>query len=47
MRAGMQTVEYVPKTLQEEWTEAWNTVHRIRKIAKTELKIERALKWIL
>jgi hypothetical protein len=43
----MHTVEQLPNSLQEEWTEAWNTVHMMRQTACTEEETERALKWIL
>ncbi len=32
---GMQTVEIIPNSLQEEWTEAWNAAHMQRQIAET------------
>jgi hypothetical protein len=44
---GIHTVEIIPNSLQEEWTEAWNTVHRMRQAARTDEENERALKWIL
>ncbi len=43
----MQTVEIIPNSLQEEWTEAWNAAHRLRQAEVTEEERERALKWIL
>ncbi len=30
MPIGMQTVEFIPNSLQEEWTEAWNVTHEMR-----------------
>jgi hypothetical protein len=43
----MQTVEIIPNSLLDEWTEAWNDAHRQRQSAATEEEKERALKWIL
>jgi hypothetical protein len=47
MPPGVHTVEVIPNSLQEEWTEAWNTVHRMRQAARTDEENGRALKWIL
>jgi hypothetical protein len=47
MPMGMQTVEFIPNSLQEEWTGAWDTVHRMRDAAAKEEEKDRALKWIL
>ena len=47
MPMGMQTVELVPISLQEEWTKAWNDVHIMRDAAETDDIRDRALKWIL
>jgi len=47
MPTGMRTVEFIPNWLQEEWTEAWNAVYRLRDATSTEEDRERALKWIL
>jgi hypothetical protein len=44
---GMQTLEFIPNTIQEEWSYAWNVTHEIRWSAKTEIDKERALKRIL
>jgi hypothetical protein len=44
---GMQTVEFIPNTLQEEWTDAWSVAREIRKAAKTDIDKARALKWIM
>ncbi len=44
---GMQNVEIIPNSLQDEWTEAWNDAHRQRQSTVTEEERERALKWIL
>ena len=44
---GMQTIEYIPNSLQEDWTEAWNSVHMLRQAAVTEEEKDRAMKWIL
>jgi hypothetical protein len=44
---GMQTVEVIPNSIQDEWTEAWNAADRQRQAAETEEEVERALKWIL
>ena len=44
---GMQTVEIMPNSLQDELTEAWNDAHSQRQSAVTEEERERALKWIL
>jgi hypothetical protein len=45
--SGVQTVEFIPNSLQTEWTEACNTVHRMRQAAMTEQDNERVLKWLL
>ena len=47
MPMGMHTVEFIPNTLQEEWTYAWNVAHEIKRIATTEIDKDRELKWIL
>ena len=47
MLVGMQTVEFVPNSLQDEWTKAWNDVNRMRDGAETEEIRDIALKWIL
>jgi len=44
---GIHTVEVIPNSLQTEWTEAWNTVHKMGQAARTYEENERALKWIL
>ena len=33
--AEMQTIEFIPNSIQEEWTEAWNLVHQRRRSAIT------------
>jgi hypothetical protein len=43
----LQTIEYIPNSLQEEWTEAWNAVHMLRQAAVSEEEKERAMKSIL
>ncbi len=30
---GMHTIEFIPNSLQEEWTEAWNATHVLRESA--------------
>jgi hypothetical protein len=47
MPVGMMTVEFIPNSLQEEWTKAWNDVNRMRDGAETDEIRDRALKWIL
>ena len=47
MPHGVHSVEVIPNSLQEKWTEAWNTVHMMRQAARTDEETERALKWIL
>ena len=47
MPEGLQTVEFIPSSLQEEWTYAWNCIHRFRAAAVTQEDKDRALKWIL
>jgi hypothetical protein len=47
MPMGMQTVEFISNSLRDEWTGAWNTVHKMRAAAATEEERDRALKWIL
>ncbi len=42
----MHTVEVIPNSLQEEWTEAWNAAHMLRQAANTVEETERTLKWI-
>jgi hypothetical protein len=42
----MQTVEFIPNTLQEEWKDVWNVAHEITKTVVTEVDKERALEWI-
>ncbi len=44
---GMRTVEIIPTSLQEELTEAWNSVCELREVARTEEDKEGALKWLL
>jgi hypothetical protein len=44
---GMQTTEFIPNSLQEEWTEAWNTARELRKSAITTEEKDMALKLIL
>ena len=44
---GMQTIEFIPNSLREEWTEAWNSVHRLWQAAITVEEKERAMKWIV
>ena len=47
MPMGLQTVEFIPNSLKDEWTKAWNDVHRMRDAAWTTEERDRALKWIL
>jgi hypothetical protein len=47
MPPRIHTVEVIPNSLQVEWTEAWNAVHRMRHAARTYEENEMALKWIL
>jgi hypothetical protein len=44
---GLQTIEFIPNSLQEEWTEACNAVHRLRQVLVSEEEQERAMKRIL
>ena len=44
---GLQTIEYIPNLLQEEWTEAWNAVRMLWHAAVSEEEKERAMKWIM
>jgi len=44
---GIHTVEVIPNSLLTEWTEAWNTAHKMRQAARTYEDNEKALKWIL
>ena len=44
---SMQTMEFIPNSLHNEWTGAWNTVHMMRDAAANEDESDRALKWIL
>ena len=46
MPMGMHTVEFIPNSLQDEWTGALNTLHRMRDAATNEEERDRALKWI-
>ena len=43
----MQTVEFIPSSLHDEWTGAWSTVHKMRDATVTNEERDRALKWIL
>jgi len=47
MLVGMQTMEFVPNSLQDGWTKAWNDVHMMRDGAETDEIRDRALKYIL
>jgi hypothetical protein len=47
MPVGMQTMEFFPNSLQEEWTKAWNNGNMMRDGAETNEKRDMALKWIL
>ncbi len=47
MPDGLQTVEFIPNCLKEEWIDAWNCVHRFRATAVTQEDKDRALKWVL
>ena len=44
---GMQTVDFVPNSLQDEWTKAWNDVNMMRDGTETDEIRDRALKWIM
>ena len=44
MPDGLQTVEFSPNSLQEEWTDAWNCVHRSRAAAVPKEDKDIALK---
>ena len=41
---GMQTMEFIPKSLQEEWTGAWNTLHKMKGAAANTEERDMALK---
>jgi hypothetical protein len=47
MPRGKHTAELIPNTLQEEWTNARNVIHELRRAAIAEEEKERALKWML
>jgi len=47
MPTGLQTLEFIPSSLQDEWTKAWNDVQRIRDAAGTKEERDMALKWIM
>ena len=47
MPVGMQTMEFVPNSLQNEWTKAWNDVNMMRDGVETDEIRDRALKWIM
>ena len=47
MPMGLQTVEFIPNSLQDEWTKAWNDVQRMRNAAESDEERDRALKWTL
>jgi hypothetical protein len=47
MPMGMETVEFIQNSLHEEWTGAWNTVHRMRDAAANAEERDKALTWIL
>jgi len=42
----MMIVEFIPNSLQEEWTKAWNDVNMMRDGAETYELRDKALKWI-
>ena len=44
MPTGMQTVEFIPNSLHDEWTGAWNTLHKMRDAAMTDEERDMALK---
>jgi hypothetical protein len=44
---GMLTMEFIPNSLQEEWTEAWNTTNELRRSTTTTEEKDRTLKLIL
>ncbi len=43
MSMGMQTLEFIPNSLREECSRAWNIVHRMRDAAVSEEERDRAL----
>ncbi len=47
MPDGVATVEVIPISLQEEWTDAWNCVHRFRQSAVSQEDKDIALKRIM
>ncbi len=47
MPIGMQIVEFIPNSMQEEWTRAWNTMHRMRDAAVNAEERDMAFKWIM
>ena len=47
MPRGMHTVEFIPSSLQEGWTVAWNVVSDLRTNTQNEEESGRALKWLL
>jgi hypothetical protein len=47
MPRGMRTQEFIPNSLHEEWTTAWNVVRDLLINARTEEESEYASKWLL
>jgi hypothetical protein len=47
MPREMQTIEFIPNTLREECTNAWNMPHELQRAAITEEEKERALKLVM
>ena len=47
MPMGLQTLEFIPNSMQDEWTKAWNDAQRMRDAAGTDEERGRALKWLL
>ena len=46
MPVEMHTVDFVPNSLNDEWTRAWNDFTKMRDGAETQETRDSALKWI-
>ena len=44
---SLQTVEFIPNPLHDEWTKAWNDVQRIRDAVGTDNERDMVIKWVM
>jgi hypothetical protein len=47
MTDGLTIVDFIPSSLHEEWSDAWNCVYRFRQSAIIQDDKAIALKWIM